>query len=62
MSAGGPRTLEHYQTTFAPLAWGVGLAIVLTLFLRETGPAARTASTNGTRRESQTKDRHLAGS
>jgi MFS family permease len=33
--------LEHYQTAFAPLLAGVALAIVLTLFLRETGPAAR---------------------
>ena len=35
------RTLEHYQTTFQPLLIGVALAIVLTLLLRETGPAAR---------------------
>jgi MFS family permease len=35
------RTLEHYQATFQPLLIGVGLAIVLTLFLRETGAAAR---------------------
>ncbi len=34
-------TIEHYQTTFQPLLYGVGLAIVLTLFLKETGPAAR---------------------
>jgi hypothetical protein len=32
-------TLEHYQTAFEPLLYGVGLAIVLTLVLRETGPA-----------------------
>lgn len=31
--------LEQYQTTFEPLLYGVGLAIVLTLLLRETGPA-----------------------
>src|SRR5262249_61166714 len=37
-----PMTLEHYQTAFQPLMYGVGLAIVLTLVLRETGPAART--------------------
>ena len=37
-------TLEHYQTAFEPLLYGVGLAIVLTLFLRETGPAARMAA------------------
>jgi hypothetical protein len=34
-------TLEHYQTAFEPLLYGVGLAVVLTLFLRETGSAAR---------------------
>jgi len=39
--AGGaaPLQLEHYQTTFAPLLLGVGVAIVLTFFLKETGPA-----------------------
>jgi sugar phosphate permease len=38
-AAGAPeRTLEHYRTTFTPLLFGVALAIVLTLFLRETGP------------------------
>jgi MFS family permease len=36
-----PMRLEHYQTAFQPLLYGVGLAIVLTLVLRETGPAAR---------------------
>ncbi|HET7291235.1 MAG TPA: MFS transporter, partial [Vicinamibacteria bacterium] len=34
-------TLEHYQTAFEPLLYGVGLAMVLTMLLRETGPAAR---------------------
>jgi MFS family permease len=34
-------TLEHYQAGFEPLLWGVVLAIVLTLFLKETGPAVR---------------------
>jgi MFS family permease len=33
-------TLEHYQTTFHPLLYGVTLAIVLTLFLKETGTAS----------------------
>jgi MFS family permease len=32
-------TLSHYQTTFEPLLYGVGVAIILTVFLRETGPA-----------------------
>ena len=38
-----PMTLEHYQTAFQPLLYGVGLAIVLTLLLRETGPGVRAA-------------------
>jgi MFS family permease len=36
-----PMSLEHYQTAFQPLLYGVALAIVLTLFLEETGSAAR---------------------
>ena len=40
-SAGGDRQLAHYQETFQPLLFGVLLAIVLTLLLRETGPKAR---------------------
>jgi MFS family permease len=36
-----PMALEHYQTAFEPLLYGVGLAIILTLFLTETGSAAR---------------------
>jgi MFS family permease len=39
----GASTMElaHYQLTFAPLMYGVALAIVLTLILKETGPAVR---------------------
>lgn len=37
VSAGGERELGHYQAAFGPLLWGVGLAVVLALFLRETG-------------------------
>jgi MFS family permease len=32
--------LAHYQAAFVPLLYGVGAAIVLTFFLRETGRAA----------------------
>lgn len=42
-SGGGPRDLIHYQAAFEPLAWGVGLAILLAFFLRETGTAAATS-------------------
>jgi MFS family permease len=44
LNAGGSApamTLAHYQTAFEPLLYGVGLAIVLTLLLKETGPAVR---------------------
>jgi MFS family permease len=34
-------TLGHFQTAFAPFLYGVGIAIVLTLLLKETGPSAR---------------------
>lgn len=44
VSGGAPRmTLAHYQTAFEPLLYGVGLAIVLTLLLKETGAAVRPA-------------------
>src|SRR5262245_1415264 len=41
--AGGAaeRGLEHYQSAFQPLLYGVGLAILLTLLLKETGPAVK---------------------
>jgi MFS family permease len=42
-SSGGERELAHYQETFQPLLYGVALAILLTLVLRETGPKARKA-------------------
>jgi MFS family permease len=32
-----PMTLEHYRSAFLPLLYGVGLAIVLTFFMKETG-------------------------
>jgi MFS family permease len=34
-------TEAHYQSAFQPLLYGVGVAIALTLLLKETGPAAR---------------------
>jgi hypothetical protein len=40
--AGGSASmgLEHYQTAFEPLLYGVAVAVVLVFFLRETGSAA----------------------
>ena len=42
-SGGAPRMeLQHFQTTFSPLLFGVAIAVLLTLvLLKETGPAAR---------------------
>ena len=42
-AGGAPRMeLQHFQTTFSPLLFGVAVAVLLTvLFLKETGPAAR---------------------
>jgi hypothetical protein len=46
VSGGLPQMqLEHYQTTFTPLLFGVALALLLTLFLKETGPAIRLSET-----------------
>jgi MFS family permease len=42
VSGGAARMeLEHYQTAFQPLLYGVVIAIILSLLLKETGPAAR---------------------
>jgi MFS family permease len=42
VSGGAPTmTSAHYQTAFQPFLYGVGLAIVFTFLLRETGPASR---------------------
>jgi MFS family permease len=35
------KELQDYQTTFVPLLYGVGIAILLTLLLKETGSAVR---------------------
>lgn len=43
-SNGGERELVHYQQAFGPMIGGVAVAILLTLLLRETGAAARSAS------------------
>lgn len=42
VSGGAARMeLSHYQTAFVPLLYGVAVAILLALLLKETGPAAR---------------------
>jgi MFS family permease len=42
VSAGAGRMeLQHFQTTFRPLLYGVAIAVVLALLLKETGPAVR---------------------
>jgi MFS family permease len=41
VGGGTPSTLEHYQTAFEPLLYGVALSIVLTVLLKETGPGVR---------------------
>ena len=38
---GGRMELQHFQTTFTPLLFGVAFAVLLTLVLKETGPAVR---------------------
>jgi MFS family permease len=47
-----PLTREHFQTAFTPLLYGVGLAIVLALVLKETGSAVR-GSANAAVKESR---------
>jgi MFS family permease len=39
-----PMEFSHYQAAFVPLLYGVAIAIVLALLLKETGPAVRTAN------------------
>jgi hypothetical protein len=33
--------LAHYQAGFKPLLYGIIMALILTFFLKETGPARR---------------------
>lgn len=40
----GPMEKGHYQSAFAPLLLGIVVAIVLSSFLKETGPAGRAQS------------------
>jgi MFS family permease len=44
--SGGTERMEraHYQMAFAPLLFGVCIAIILTLFLKETGPSIKRLS------------------
>lgn len=44
----GPMEKGHYQSAFTPLLFGITIAIVLSFFLRETGPAARVSSSRTT--------------
>ena len=44
VTAGSERELTHYQITFEPLLYGVAIAVVLTMFLRETGPKGTAGS------------------
>jgi len=34
-------TLSHYQAGFKPLLYGIIVALILTVFLKETGPVTR---------------------
>ena len=45
ISGGGDRALSDYQATFEPMLYGIGLAIFLTLLLRETGTSRRAKPT-----------------
>jgi MFS family permease len=43
--------LGHYQTAFVPLLFGVAIAIVLSVLLKETGPAILSSSSRTTQQE-----------
>jgi MFS family permease len=40
VSEGDNTGLEQYQGSFQPLLYGIAAALILTFFLKETGPAA----------------------
>ena len=44
--SGGSGLMEkrHYQSAFTPLLFGIAIAITLSFFLKETGPAAHVLS------------------
>jgi hypothetical protein len=48
LESGGDGTvgLAHHQAVFAPLLFGIVLAMALTILLKETGPAARRTAAN----------------
>jgi MFS family permease len=49
VSGGAERMeLEHYQIAFKPLLYGVVIAIILAILLKETGPAVRKATVGRT--------------
>ena len=60
VSGGGELELAHYQAAFTPLVCGVALAIILTLFLQETGAAARSVGVTERMPETRTKERSHA--
>ena len=47
ISGGDDRVLGDYQATFMPMLVGVGIAMILALLLRETGPRARATQPMG---------------
>ena len=47
ISGGDDRVLGDYQATFMPMLFGIGIAILLTFLLRETGARARPAQSLG---------------
>jgi MFS family permease len=52
VSGGAARMeLKHYQTAFEPLLYGVVIAIILSLLLKETGSAVRRSPSGATRKE-----------